>query len=67
MLKRFALFGVGLCLMILAWYLGLTWWAYVPGTVIFIIGLLLLGYWDSEADRSGHGARGDESGWGGGL
>lgn len=40
---------------------GLLWWVYLLG-VAGILGVIgSLGVWDSDADRSGLGVRGDDS------
>ncbi|WP_147110155.1 hypothetical protein [Tateyamaria sp. syn59] len=55
---KFSLLGIGLIWLLAANWIDLTWWWYLPGFVMLSVGLLLLGAFNMDADRSGFGADG---------
>ena len=60
---RFSLMCIvaGISIGIAAYLLAATWWIYLPGFILSVIGLISLGTINSEADRSGMGPWGDSS------
>ncbi|WP_415404722.1 hypothetical protein [Tateyamaria sp. SN3-11] len=55
MILKIASIVVGVLGILAASKLGAAWWAFVPFIALVLIGLLLLGAFDMDADRSGLG------------